>query len=280
MKPFIGVDRTVNRNNEVFNGEEFVTARASAVHTQMYEKASERVSDQEKKTRYPLAIRIIRVLCGFYGLVSVGGFLKADVPFAQAYENAAWLLWSGAIALVIWGVLTILKKRREKTVLTSEETDLAIHNAVQTLENVYSSLGVPSDAVDMDILMFPYVIKDGQYKAKNCGMTSHVALDMKAFRLEDQLCLADAECRYSFPISQLQGIETVKKSITIPMWNKDEAYDSPLYKPYKLSTDNYGFVHIKGYHILKMEHKGELWGIYFPCYELPAMETLTGLKAE
>jgi len=280
MKPFIGIDRTVNRKNEDFNGKEFVTARASSVHTQMYEKASEKVNDQAEKTKYPLAIRAIRAVCGFYGLISVVGFLKADVPFEQAYENAAWLLWSGAIALVIWGVLTLMKRQREKTVLTSEETDRAIHNAAQTLENVYTSLGVPLDAANVDILMFPYVRKDGQLKAKSWGLTSHVALDTKAFRMEDQLCLADAECRYSFPVSQMQGIETVKKSITIPMWNKDEAHDSPRYKPYKLSTDNYGIVHIKGYHILKLEHAGELWGIYFPCYELPVMETLTGLKAE
>ena len=30
---------------------------------------------------------------------------------------------------------------------------------------------------------------------------------------------------------------------------------------------------------LELEHEGETWGIYFPCYELPVFEELTGLKA-
>jgi hypothetical protein len=41
-----------------------------------------------------------------------------------------------------------------------------------------------------------------------------------------------------------------------------------------------GFVFCKEYHVLELEQNGEEWGIWFPPYELPAMEALTGLKAE
>ena len=34
------------------------------------------------------------------------------------------------------------------------------------------------------------------------------------------------------------------------------------------------------YHILEIEKDGEIYGLYFPCYELSAIEELTGLSAE
>ena len=37
---------------------------------------------------------------------------------------------------------------------------------------------------------------------------------------------------------------------------------------------------MKAYHILELEHGGENYGIYFPCWELPVFERLTGLNAE
>jgi hypothetical protein len=37
---------------------------------------------------------------------------------------------------------------------------------------------------------------------------------------------------------------------------------------------------VKPYHILELEKDGETYGIYFPAYELAAIESLTLLKAE
>ena len=96
----------------------------------------------------------------------------------------------------------------------------------------------------------------------------------------DRLCLTDLESRFEFPLAELRRIRTVRKKISIPTWNKETAPDEDIYKPYKLSVDGYECIHFKPYHILELEHEGETWGIYFPCYELPVFEELTGLKAE
>ena len=49
---------------------------------------------------------------------------------------------------------------------------------------------------------------------------------------------------------------------------------------HKISVTKQGDYTYKGYHILELEINGELWGIYFPCYELMVFEEITGLKAE
>lgn len=63
-------------------------------------------------------------------------------------------------------------------------------------------------------------------------------------------------------------------------WNKDEAYNKGVYKQYKLVEDNLGRVSGKNYQILELNSGGKRWGIYFPCYELPVFEEITGLKAD
>lgn len=76
------------------------------------------------------------------------------------------------------------------------------------------------------------------------------------------------------------SIITVKKRAVMMSWNKDEAYNKGVYKQYKLVEDNLGRVSGKNYHILELNSGGERWGIYFPRYELPVFEEITGLKAD
>jgi len=99
------------------------------------------------------------------------------------------------------------------------------------------------------------------------------------FADSENLYFANLEGKYAFPLSSIKAINTVKETIRILEWNKDEQYNKGIYKEYKLREDDYGCIHSKCYHVMEIEHNGELWGIYFPCYELPTFEQLTGLKA-
>ena len=47
-----------------------------------------------------------------------------------------------------------------------------------------------------------------------------------------------------------------------------------------MSQTNTGEVSIKPYYVLEIENDGDLYGIYFPCYELATFERLTGLNAQ
>ena len=92
--------------------------------------------------------------------------------------------------------------------------------------------------------------------------------------------MANLDGKYAFDFNSLKAIKTVKKSIYIDEWTKETAYNKGIYKKYKLKTTDEENVICKYYHILEFENNGELWGIYFPYYELPIMEEITGLIAE
>ena len=103
---------------------------------------------------------------------------------------------------------------------------------------------------------------------------------MKLYRRDNFICLADLNNEYSFHISEFKTIRTVNKRISVPLWNKEEACNEGIYKPYKITVNNIGDRFFKPYHILEIEHEAEIWEISFPCYELPLFEQITGLRAE
>lgn len=285
LKPFLGINITEDKSNEAFNGQEFVAAKVSSIQADMLEKAVDRVEAQENQSKLPRPLRIIRGASMMIGLVCVCGILRGlggddGVTLAQAYENAGWVFWIAGVCLAVWGLLTLWAKYRERTVVDSDETKRVISTAERLTKNSYAELGVPETAANIDILMFQYVEKKGKIVPHSFGPAAFIACDCKAFTQNGFLCLADADQRYDFPLSEMRCIVTVKKNVAIPAWNKNIPTNKPPYKEYKLRIDDYGCIHFKPYYILELEHNGETWGIYFPSYELPTIERLTGHHPE
>ena len=278
MKPVFGIDITTNKKNEHINSEEFIIQTTSKEKAKALEEKQENLLQTVEKSKLPLWIRIVKIVCGFYALIVIVGVIKAlpDVGFDQALRNAPILIISGVLSLIVWLIMQFLSKRKEKRVMTEQNAEQQIEALDTDIQNIYEELNVPDDAASVDVLFLPYKVKNGNIIPQNL----YVNLDLKIFKTEDNLCLADLENVYSFPLSSLQSIQTVKKHITIPSWNKDTEPTKDEFKPYKMGVDQYGRVHLKSYHILTLMHNGRIHGIYFPCYELPAFENLTGLKAE
>ena len=133
----------------------------------------------------------------------------------------------------------------------------------------------------MDVLLFRYVVRNGQIRPKELAVsTSYMVAQMQLFADAERLYLADVGGKFDIPRSSLRAIRTVKKRIIFTGWNKDDRPESKRYKPYKLGTNQYGCVICRWYHILELELDGEIYGVYFPPYERPAFEAATGLKAE
>lgn len=281
MKPFLGIDLTTNKENEQLNGDEFLIARTSAALTQSLENASEKAEMVVEKANLPLALRVVRWICGIAALILVAGILKSKVSFAEGYQNAPWLFWAAGICAVIWGVLTLVSKRKENTVLTEEVTTQMLSH-VEAADAVFTELAVPTDAKEVDVLSFLYKMKDGDIKVceKPMQMFQYLNPVFRAYTDAENLYLADVEGKYAFPLSDLVSLKTVEKHIRLSNWNKDEDFKSDAYKPYKLTTDSYGSIHCKCYHILEVDRQGQRYGIYIPSYELPVFEELTSLKAE
>ena len=74
MKPFLCIDLTHDKNNEISNGEEFLVARPSPESTKALETNFENAIDTIDKNEFPFWLSIIEYLCGIASLLVVGVF--------------------------------------------------------------------------------------------------------------------------------------------------------------------------------------------------------------
>ncbi len=284
MKPFLGIDLTENRKNDQPNGTELIAATPSPAMQQALETSMGKADDAEARAKLPLPILIVQYACGILGVIIFGSLLRgiSEVSFAQAYKNAGWLFWLCGGCLALWALLKFWSTRKETKVLGSEESTHVLSNLENISNSIYTELGVPTDASEVDILSFFYKNKDGQIKIceKGIQLAKFMNPAFKIYKDADNLYLTNLTGKHAFPLSSLKAIRKINKNGNVITWNKVAATTEGRFKQYKLTVDNYGRIHFKNYYILELTHNGEEWGIYIPCYELPALEYYTGLKAE
>ncbi|MBQ4556788.1 MAG: hypothetical protein IJA60_03980 [Clostridia bacterium] len=290
MKPFIGIDLTENRKNERFNGEEFVVATASEDNLKEFKSISDSAKKLYKKTKFPLALRILQKLCIIASAVfavliikeTVGDIEGSRFDVVAAFNNTPWIFWSALGCFVAWIVLNIASRINTMVAMKRYAGYHASSKLSSVADDIYEEFDIPIDAINIDLLSFKYKNKKGKLKIKKGSkrIATFVNYQFKAYLSDKKLYLADLENKYAFPLDKMSAIHTVKANTFVPSWHKDLSIDKGIYKNYSLKKDDYGFIHFKNYHILELEHKGEKFGIYFPSYELFAFEAFTGLTAE
>lgn len=157
-----------------------------------------------------------------------------------------------------------------------------------TVAEIFSELGVPKTAASVDVLGFKYRDRRGRFRPRGTtglnGKTVYYCYTLKWYVRNGRLLLADADGVIAVPLNEIKAIRTIRKRILLPGWTMDGSLTNEKRKPYELKTarSSYGeeWLSVGWYHVLAFEHKGETWGIWFPNYELPAVEKLTGLKAD
>ncbi len=274
MKPFLGIDLTQNKKNEQLNGAEFLVQTTSSALSKSLEASTDKAEKTIEKSKLPLPLRVIQGICGVAALLIISGILKADVSFAEGYRNAPGLFWAAGVCGAVGVILWLCGKQKAKAVLDTDESAQTFSHLDSATNAVYVEFDVPYDAKDIDVLSFFYKIKDGEVKVQEKGIQIFQYLNptFKIFTDDQHLYLVNLEGKYAFPLSSIVKIHTVKKHMRIAGWNKEEMYNEGIYKQYKLTRDNYGCIHCKQYHILEINHQGESYGIYIPCYELPILE--------
>lgn len=281
MRPFLGIDISTDKKNTQVNGHEFLVQTPSPLLSNQLDNSFIQANDTIKKSTLPLPFRITQYVCGFIALFLIGGILSADVSLAQGYQNAPWLFMVAGIALILWLSLFLTGRAKAKTVLKTDESTKTFSDLNKASDLIYAELNVPANAQTVDVLSFFYIEKNGAIKVQEKALqfAQYFNPEFKAFSDANNLYLVNLDGKYAFPISSITAIHTVKKRIRIMQWNKDERLNRGYYKQFKLTSDNYGCVHCKYYHILEINHHGESFGIYIPPYELPVFETLTGLTS-
>ncbi|MBE6693660.1 MAG: hypothetical protein E7589_02710 [Ruminococcaceae bacterium] len=284
MKPIFGIDITSDKNNEIINGSEFITKTISKQKAEDLESKREKLDQTVNDSKLPLWLRIIKYICGIYALLMLAGIIKALPEVGgldQVFRNAPFFIVSAVACGLIWVLLQFFAKKKEDRVLEEQNAEQQMEEIDTDIQSIYDELNVPCDAASVDVLGFAYKIKKGEVcvQARPFETTVFFNFDLKIYATDECLCLADLENVYSFKLAELKAIQTVNKRISVPSWNKEEEPTKGEFKKYKITVDDMEDVYFKPYHILEGEHDGEVFGIYFPCYELDTFESLTGLRA-
>ena len=283
MKPLLGIDVTTDKNNEQMNGTELIVATASKAATQRFEDNQADADELIAGSKMSLPLRVLQTLSGFSALLIAGGIIRASVEIglSQTYKNAPFLFWIGGICLALFAFLTVYSFKKQKEILNTESANSLAAELDENISALYKELGVPDDAPDVDVLAFRYKIKNGVLKVHTpfMALTSYVNPEMKVHVKDSVLYITDTESSYGIPLSSIEGIRTVNKRISVTSWNKEDDYKEGRFKEYKITENQYGNIFFKPYYILEFNFNGEEYGLYFPCYELPVFEELTGKKA-
>ena len=279
MKPVFGTDITTDRRNDWSNSDEFIARKVCPETELLLENAGKAARGIEKKSVLPWYALVLKWLFGAAALLGLGGFINLglDNGFGEfSQKDLPWLILFIAGG-ALWLALFIYGRVRDKKVNASNEAAEANAEQKRALSAARAELGVSEDAEAVDVFLLAYKLKNGKLRID--GDPFWLNGEVYAYRKDDALMLWGGEKVWAFPIENMKGIKTVRASITALCWNKKEKHKEGRFAQYKLVPNNYG-LRMRFYHILELEHGGENYGIYFPCWELPVFEKLTGLNAE
>lgn len=279
MIPLWGVNVTQNKKNEIANGRELIVATVAQKID--VEEVQDRAKDLEARASLPIGWRIIQWVSGLVAAIVAISFIRAaaEVGVEKVLQNGPVLLGIFFVCIMIYIVLKIWGNRRNNAVMKSGEIEQFDANVQEVLGAAYKELGVPEDAVCMDAFVFRYKEKDDKISVRNVGFFDFFNVEVRAYIKDGDLCFADADSVYALPLESLKGIQTVKKTAMFHGWHKELPPTDKSFKQYRVAITQYGSITCKPYYILEAEIRGQTWGVYFPGYELPTMEALTGLYA-
>lgn len=282
MRVFLGVDIAHDKRNEEMQGEEFLVVTPTDVWTDKLDE--QLVANLELFLKDPPFWQGVLIwISGMLSVMTTWSIIAAAtaeeaMPLDAIWERTPWLFWLAAIATILCLILIVMRVRWYKGKAATEEcSDRAIE---KTYNAIYAELGVPADAVKVDVLQFSYrQSREGIHIIK--GSTAETTnYEYKLFFDRSAVYLADRDGKYAFPRTSLRRITTVNERISMLSWNKERSHKRAPWSAYDLRQADNATMYVKPYHILELEKDGKVWGIWFPAYELPAFEKATGLAAE
>ncbi len=298
MKPFMGIDTTQNADNDIENSCEWIAAEAPSELAERLNALTpdleEETEEEKPKRRITLGSVTTGVAAVFVGLLIICRSCIRELGFAGAFADTPWLFYACGVAGLLTiplVILRVLRGRAEKKQVEAraseekarEDSDDAAYAAV--CEEIYEAMGVPSYADRVDIMMCSYRVgKDGAPQASSLGIPGwkYLNIEMRVYRRDGVLYLADAEHLYAIPASALLSIRTVEERVKIPGgWHKEVLPTDPKYAAFGLRVKGvFSVLHCPSYCILEVAgpSDGETTGIYFPNYELPVMKEITGME--
>lgn len=280
MKPFYGIDNTVNNDNEKENGDEFLIQKPDERLYKEYDNAVNGVLAKiSKKFRLPFILKIFQYLFCCAGFIFLS--VLAEIGFSSEAKNQVFntivlqmicviaICAAGFIALHL--IIKHLKKKEE-----NDDQDMQSRKVRSLLQQILNDLGVPPYACEIDVLSFNYEVQKDEVKIDKCGMSVPLFNPMSfyIFKDEEKFYLASDSGKYAFELASIKSLDKTEHKNALFFWNKSTPCNEGEYKKYKMREDEMGNIRCKAYYILEIEKDGETWGIYLPEYEKETIEKI------
>ena len=279
MTNLFGINTSDHIEPPKLDVEVFRTKRISEEQDAEIESVLENEEKLEKQSSLPFPLSLIKILCQIGWMILSIGLIKAwgsGTSLLQSFHNAPGIYLALPICFAIWFILQVISMRQRKKTIESSAFQKHNENANQLLQKMKDILGIPADAQSIDILAERYTIKDGNVKHKDMGMTGYDNLSIFIYTENNYLYLADVSSVWEIPLSSFRSIQLMNKRASFPDWTKQESYDSKTYKPYKITTNQFGHYFARYYRIEISDIKGEFY-LLIPEYDGEIFMKLTGM---
>lgn len=186
--------------------------------------------------------------------------------------NTLWLPCAGAL-LAIYILLRRIGKRRAAAGQATEEARALAQQRTVLEAAVRASLGIPEDAVQVDILRRCWQPGD-EDRSGIVQLGDYGNHPRFAWASDDHLYLADSTEAYAFTFAELGIPAKVDIRLLLPRWNKPEPPTSAAWRAFHLSVGA-GGVYCRPFFEVGVADTGRV--LRFPAYEMPTLLQLTGL---
>ena len=266
-----------------FNGNEFVIKKAPKGSINRVDKLCDEENEYKRKKvyipRFLYSVQFVSLVVACFGALSLIMGMQAGMVSLADFEWRVVILvtvLSGIILVSIFGYEKTRQINYEKSDICAEY-NARIDNM---FDSIYMEMGVPIDAPDVDFFSFNYILKSAEVvpvKTGKYGQLYNIS-KLKFYSDNKKLYIASDEEVYAIDIASIKRIKKVDKPISIAV-DKRQKKRIAKFEKYNIKG-RFGTYKIESYYIMGFEHKSDLWGLYFPWYELPVIEELTGIKAQ
>ena len=257
------------------DGERFVTARLDKSLSRAVDEAYAKADKAQENATLPFRANAVAWLFFIVFAIVAVIVLRAasEFGFAEAFVKLPlWMLIVGAAGFVVWLVLKLIELRNGKKDEESGDYDRALESLANIKQAAEDRLGIPLDYTAVDIMSYRYKPVKGKLDGE------YLNEDMKLFSKDDELCLADIDSVYSFPIKDFVRYYLGSEMLPLATWNKEEDYDEGEYLQYGIKTKYTDMACLC--YSLQFVSGSEVYEIVFPEYELEHFQKLVDVPVE
>ena len=264
MKNLFGLFKKTSDNNF----DQFVLRKLLDDNSTKIDNLSKEGEQLKKEKVPPQWLSYVSIFAILFGLLFAVSILLAKDGFVNALQTRGYFFYIG-VGLFVAGVVTqIIVRIKTKKSNSDPEVEKFVSMVEKTVKECEFELDIPETAVAIDVL-FTIMKKNskGEEKLSQMALIQYLNQELKVFVEKDLLCFADITMVVGIPLDSVKGIKMIKKRIPLPKWNKSEPFNGPTYKPYKLYTNQTGFIWCKPYYEIDLDIDNESYYFLIPCYE-------------